>query len=412
MDFTGFLGNDAVKARLSGAFASGRVAHSYLICGPVGSGKHTLTRILCAAMQCEGRGEKIPCGVCSGCRKALEGVHPDIITVDDPEHKSMTVEPIRAARSDMFIRPNEGKRKIYIIPRGQDMNESAQNALLKILEEPPDYGVFLILSTNAERLLPTIRSRCAELQLGPVEQHEALPFLRQRMPDKPDGILRAAYLRAGGFLGQVLTLLQDAEDEPFVRQFAAAYAARDRMALLRILLPMEKAKREQLLPALQQLRACICGALAQRGGLDAASESAAQIVASRSGSELMQASDSIQTAIDALMANASAGAFVGYLTMKLRLAPNLKFYLAAGPAADWREPCKNRIPIPFWSSRQLHQNRKIRCRSQRLIYSSLHRPPRLQRRKRPPNRRSLPPLPWWTSASAIMQNPIISTLPD
>ena len=149
-------------------------------------------------------------------------------------------------------------------------------------------------------------------------QDEALPFLRQNAPDKPDGVLRAAYLRAGGFLGQALTLLQDAEDEPFVRQFAAAYAARDRMALLRILLPMEKAKREQLLPALQQLRACICGALAQRGGLDATSESAAQIVASRSGSELMQASDSIQTAIDALMANASAGAVVGYLTMKLR----------------------------------------------------------------------------------------------
>ena len=134
MDFTGFLGNDAVKARLSGAFASGRVAHSYLLCGPAGSGKHTLTRILSAAMQCEGRSGKIPCGICSGCRKALEGVHPDIITVDDPDHKAMTVDPIRAARSDMFIRPNEGKRKIYIIPRGQDMNESAQNALLKILE--------------------------------------------------------------------------------------------------------------------------------------------------------------------------------------------------------------------------------------------------------------------------------------
>ena len=112
--------------------------------------------------------------------------------------------------------------------------------------------------------------------------------------------------------------MQDAEDEPFVRQFAAAYAARDRMALLRVLLPMEKAKREQLLPALQQLRACICGALAQRGGLAAASESAAQIVASRSGSELLQASDSIQAAIDALAANASAGAVVGYLAMKLR----------------------------------------------------------------------------------------------
>ena len=294
MDFTGFLGNEAVKARLRGAFANGRVAHSYLICGPDGSGKHTLTRILSAAMQCEGRGEKLPCGVCSGCRKALEGVHPDIITVDDPDHKAMTVDPIRAARSDMFIRPNEGRRKIYIIPRGQDMNE------------------------YAERLLPTIRSRCAELQLGPVAQSEALPFLKQNAPDKPDGVLRAAYLRAGGFLGQALALLQDAEDEPLVRQFAAAYAARDRMALLRVLLPMEKAKREQLLPALRQLRACICGALAQRGGLDAASESAAQIVASRSGSELLQASDSIQAAIDALAANASAGAVVGYLAMKLR----------------------------------------------------------------------------------------------
>ena len=315
MDFTGFLGNDAVKARLSGAFASRRVAHSYLLCGPDGSGKHTLARSMAAAMQCTGRGE-LPCGVCTACRKVLSGQHPDVITVNDPEHKLIAVDVIRRMRADMFVRPNEGARKIYILD--QDMGEPSQNALLKILEEPPDYGVFLILTANAEKLLATIRSRCAELQLGPVAQDEALPFLRQNAPDKPDGVLRAAYLRAGGFLGQALTLLQDAEDEPFVRQFAAAYAARDRMALLRILLPMEKAKREQLLPALQQLRACICGALAQRGGLDAASESAAQIVASRSGSELMQASDSIQTAIDALMANASAGAVVGYLTMKLR----------------------------------------------------------------------------------------------
>ena len=161
MDFTGFLGNDAIKRRLSGAFASGRVAHSYLHCGPAGSGTPPLARILCAAMEWETDGAAGPCGVCPGCRKALAGIHPDVITVDDPDHKAMTVDPIRAARSDMFIRPNEGRRKIYVIPRGQDMNESAQNALLKILEEPPDYGAFLILSTNAERLLPTLRRLCA-----------------------------------------------------------------------------------------------------------------------------------------------------------------------------------------------------------------------------------------------------------
>ena len=318
MDFTGFLGNDAVKARLSGAFASGRVAHSYLLCGPAGSGKHTLTRILSAAMQwCTAPGER-PCGVCPQCRKVLDGAHPDICIVDDPEKKTIPVKLVRDACTDLYIRPNEGQRKIYLFPRAQDLNQQGQNVLLKSIEEPPPYGTFLLLAEHAERLLPTIRSRCAELQLGPVAQDEALPFLRQNAPDKPDGVLRAAYLRAGGFLGQALTLLQDAEDEPFVRQFAAAYAAHDRMALLRVLLPMEKAKREQLLPALQQLRACICGALTQRGGLDTASESAAQIVASRSGSELLQASDSIQAAIDALAANASAGAVTGYLAMKLR----------------------------------------------------------------------------------------------
>ena len=318
MDFTGFLGNDAIKRRLSGAFASGRVAHSYLLCGPAGSGKHTLARILCAAMECAKDGAAVPCGVCPGCRKALAGIHPDVITVDDPDHKAMTVDPIRAARSDMFIRPNEGRRKIYVIPRGQDMNESAQNALLKILEEPPDYGAFLILSTNAERLLPTIRSRCAELQLGPVDEQTALPFLRQQTPSKPEQLLRAAYLRAGGFLGQALALLQGEDEFPAVQQLAAAYAARDRMGMLRVLLPMEKYKREQLLPLLQQLRACFCSALAQRGGFDAADQSAAQLVASRSGTELVQAADSLQTAIDDLAANASAGAVIGYLAMKLR----------------------------------------------------------------------------------------------
>ena len=198
------------------------------------------------------------------------------------------------------------------------MNESAQNALLKILEEPPDYGAFLILSTNAERLLPTIRSRCAELQLGPVDEQTALPFLRQQAPDKPEQLLRAAYLRAGGFLGQALALLQGEDEFPAVQRLAAAYAARDRMDMLRVLLPMEKYKREQLLPLLQQLRTCFCSALAQRGGFDGADQSAAQVVASRSGTELVQAADSLQTAIDDLAANASAGAVIGYLAMKLR----------------------------------------------------------------------------------------------
>ena len=108
-------------------------------------------------MECEKDGAAVPCGVCPGCRKALAGIHPDVITVDDPDHKAMTVDPIRAARSDMFIRPNEGRRKIYVIPRGQDMNESAQNALLRCgvvaiaLDARVDDDVFVSLRRVQQR---------------------------------------------------------------------------------------------------------------------------------------------------------------------------------------------------------------------------------------------------------------------
>ena len=196
MRFDGFCGNAGLKQRLSAAFAQGKISHCYLICGPDGSGKHTLARILAAAMECTGAGEA-PCGVCTACRKAFDGQHPDIITVDDTEHKNVSIDVIRDARADMFIRPNEGKRKIYILPRAQDMLPAAQNALLKILEEPPEYGVFLLLSTHAEKLLPTIRSRCAELHLSPVGQEETAAYLQRRLPQQQPDAIRSACVCSG-----------------------------------------------------------------------------------------------------------------------------------------------------------------------------------------------------------------------
>ena len=226
MRLDGLYGNEALKARLSAAFDSGRVAHSYLLCGPDGSGKHTLARSMAAA---------------TACRKVLSGQHPDVITVNDPEHKLIAVDVIRRMRADMFVRPNEGERKIYILD--QDMGEPSQNALLKILEEPPDYGVFLILTANAEKLLATIRSRCAELKLSPLTPEEALPALRKQFPERPDEELRAALLRAGGYLGQAAAQLTEGLSE-HTAAFAAAYAARDTLGLLGVLLPMEKLRRD------------------------------------------------------------------------------------------------------------------------------------------------------------------------
>ena len=233
MDVGGLLGNEAIRARLDAAAAQDRFSHSYLICGPDGSGKHTLAKILAAAMQCTGAGRK-PCGRCEGCRKVFEGVHPDIITVNDPAHKTIAVDVIRQMRADVFLRPNEGKRKIYLIE--QDMAEPPQNALLKILEEPPAYAAFLILSDRAEKLLPTIRSRCAELHLAPAPQTEGLAFLRGKYPDRAEPELERAFRRAGGYLGQAIQLLSGEGQAPQTAQFAVCYAARNALALLELLL--------------------------------------------------------------------------------------------------------------------------------------------------------------------------------
>lgn len=315
MRFDGFCGNAGLKQRLSAAFAQGKISHCYLICGPDGSGKHTLARILAAAMECTGAGEE-PCGVCTACRKAFDGQHPDIITVDDTEHKNVSIDVIRDARADMFIRPNEGKRKIYILPRAQDMLPAAQNALLKILEEPPEYGVFLLLSTHAEKLLPTIRSRCAELHLSPVGQEEAAAYLQRRLPQQPDAI-RSACVRSGGFLGQALALLESGS-APQTAEFAAAYAGGDALALLRVLLPLEKYKRTELLPVLQQWRALVCDALSAKSGMPAASPEAAMLSQSRTGAQLLAAAQDLQEAMDDLNLNVGTGAVAGWLSTRLR----------------------------------------------------------------------------------------------
>ena len=160
-------GNTALKRQLS-AQAEGRgLSHAYLISGPAGAGKSTLARLLAAAMVCTGQGEK-PCGLCPACRKVQNNIHPDVIHVDIPEGKrEILVEQVRQLRSDAWIRPNEGARKVYIIHNAQTMNPSAQNAILKLLEEGPAYAAFLLLADNPGALLPTIRSRCEGAALVP-----------------------------------------------------------------------------------------------------------------------------------------------------------------------------------------------------------------------------------------------------
>ena len=181
MEFPGFLGNDRLKANLSAAVDRQRKPTFYLISGPEGAGKKTLARLLSAALLCRDPARR-PCGQCPQCRKAMSGQHPDVITVDDPEKKNRAGEAVRQARDELFIRPNEGRRKILYIPRAQELSPAGQNALLKVLEEPPEYAVFLLLSDSPSRLLPTVRSRCVLLPLQPLPTGTIAAVLPKNFP--------------------------------------------------------------------------------------------------------------------------------------------------------------------------------------------------------------------------------------
>lgn len=315
MQFAGFLGNSHLKRRLSASFEAGRTSHCYLLCGPSGSGKHTLAKLLASALQCSD--SPSPCGRCSHCRKVMADIHPDVIVWDDPEKKEVPVSLIRDLQTDAFLRPNEGQRKIYILPRAQDLNDSSGNALLKLIEEPPSYAVFLLLTDNPNKLLPTIRSRCVELRLEPVSKEEALPRLAQQFPDKSRDDLSAAYFQSGGWLGQAAQLLGGALYEPQTVDFAQAYAARDAFALTSVLCAMEKLPRNKLQELLGQWRQLIADAMVVHVGLPGGSE-ALTIGRSRTGAELSHAMQVLQQALELCSGNVGGGHICGWLSVTLR----------------------------------------------------------------------------------------------
>lgn len=172
MELSALVGNERIKDQLSRQEQGRGFSHAYVISGPAGSGRHTLAWLLAEGMLCTSQGEK-PCGKCGSCAKVLKRIHPDVSVITGPEEgKPIAVDQVRLLRSDAYIRPNEGERKVYILERADQMNASAQNAILKLLEEGPPYAAFLLIACNADGLLQTVRSRCEVLTLMPQEQIE------------------------------------------------------------------------------------------------------------------------------------------------------------------------------------------------------------------------------------------------
>lgn len=198
MRFTSFAGNAAAKAQAARLFDAGRLPHAILIDGPAGSGKRTFARLLAAAALCESEGER-PCGACRACRLAGAGHHPDILAAGGG--RTFSVDEVRALHAALAMGPNDGRYKIFLLAEVQNMTEQAQNALLKLLEEPPAFALFLLTCDSRFRMLPTVRSRCVQFSLGAVSEDEAAAALCAADPALAPEDARTAARMAGGLVG-------------------------------------------------------------------------------------------------------------------------------------------------------------------------------------------------------------------
>lgn len=167
-NFSDIIGNEKVIEHLQNAIELGKVSHAYIFNGEKGSGKKTIASIFAKTLQCE-TGEKVACGNCTSCKQSDSGNQPDIKWVTHEKPNIISVDDVRYQLvSDMMIKPYSSRYKIYIIDEAEKMNVEAQNAILKTIEEPPAYGIIILLTSNADLFLPTILSRCIKMDVKPV----------------------------------------------------------------------------------------------------------------------------------------------------------------------------------------------------------------------------------------------------
>lgn len=208
--FHDILGHEQIIAHLQNAIEEDKVSHAYIFNGPEASGKMMLAEAFAMALQCEGEGKR-PCLECRSCRQAADHNQPDIIYVSHEKPNTIGVDDIRTQiNNDIDIKPYSSRYKVYIVDETQKMNQQAQNALLKTIEEPPAYAIILLLTTNADSFLQTILSRCITLNLKAVKEDKIKEYLMKhyQIPDYQADICAAF---SQGNVGKAIQLASSEE---------------------------------------------------------------------------------------------------------------------------------------------------------------------------------------------------------
>ena len=236
------VGNREIKETIKNIVQSGRFPHAFIMEGEKGSGRHTLAKILAAAAICQS--DNAPCKNCRECDLIEKDSHCDVLTYK-PDGATFKVDTVREIRENAFITPVEAKRKVNILLDCDKMNESAQNAFLKVLEEPPSFMVFILICQNASALLTTVRSRCVTLTVQNPEPKEAEDYIKLKTGKSERDIVEALS-DSHGNIGKALDILSGtaAEGLKFAKEVFGAIINRDRLAALKSIHSVEKDRLE------------------------------------------------------------------------------------------------------------------------------------------------------------------------
>lgn len=248
-----FLGNIKAKEILASMTKTARFPHAVLICGEEGVGKKTFARIMAKSILCEK--DTAPCGVCDNCQKINSGNHPDVEEITEyKKEASFKVDYVREIKSRAYLSPNEAKKRVFLIANAESMTAQAQNALLKILEEPPDTAVFILTTQNREKLLQTVLSRVVTIPLSPIDVADAVGHIKKIHPDADERDIRLF----SGNIGKALNLIENTSVKTTFEKAREILNAIDSADKYKTLVLLSKLNSHNALAVLNALVQIIC----------------------------------------------------------------------------------------------------------------------------------------------------------
>ena len=217
MLFSEVFGHNKIKDVLMSAANSGRIGHAYIFEGPNGVGKLSMAKAFAMRLLCESPKDSEACGDCKSCSQCMSQNHPDLQIVTNQLYDStkkttdILVDTIRNMKKDIYIKPYSSMRKVYIVPKADTMNVFAQNSLLKVLEEPPEYCTIILLAENSNSFLPTILSRAPIIKFYPLCEDDVKEYLTKCDIECEADTIDVVAKMCGGCCGKARELLENSE---------------------------------------------------------------------------------------------------------------------------------------------------------------------------------------------------------